>query len=265
MTKHSEPLTVMLADDEPLAREYLEELLRAMPDIDVLGSFKNGNEILKACRDNPPDVLILDIEMPGLTGFDVVKRLQADDMPSVIFATAYDNYAIDAFDLNAVDYLLKPFDSDRFAIAIDRVRTEVRSDPSLKGRLISASRQIQKLSEDAVTVDSDRADSGRLAVRDGRETELVTISDIDWVDAAGDYMCLHVGGKTHIMRSTMKELLAKLPVKDFVRIHRSTIVNTHRVTSVSSLSKGEFRLQLGNEASLKVSRNYRKSIASLLS
>ena len=261
----TQPLKIMLADDEPLARGYLEELLRAVPDIEVLGSFKNGSAILKACRNDPPDVLILDIEMPGLTGFDVVKRLQADDMPSIIFATAYDNYAIDAFDLNAVDYLLKPFDSDRFAIAIERVRTELGSDPSLKGRLISASRQIQKLSEDAVTVDSDRADFGRLAVRDGRETELVTISDIDWVDAAGDYMCLHVGGKTHIMRSTMKELLAKLPVKDFVRIHRSTIVNIHRVTSVSSLSKGEFRLQLGTETSLKVSRNYRKSIASLLS
>jgi len=261
----TQPLKIMLADDEPLARGYLEELLKAVPDIEVLGSFKNGSAILKACRNHPPDVLILDIEMPGLTGFDVVKRLQADDMPSIIFATAYDNYAIDAFDLNAVDYLLKPFDSDRFAIAIERVRTELGSDPSLKGRLISASRQIQKLSEDAVTVDSDRADSGRLAVRDGRETELVTISDIDWVDAAGDYMCLHVGGRTHIMRSTMKELLAKLPVKDFVRIHRSTIVNIQRVTSVSSLSKGEFRLQLGTETSLKVSRNYRKSIASLLS
>jgi len=248
-----------------LARGYLEELLKAVPDIEVLGSFKNGSAILKACRNHPPDVLILDIEMPGLTGFDVVKRLQADDMPSIIFATAYDNYAIDAFDLNAVDYLLKPFDSDRFAIAIERVRTELGSDPSLKGRLISASRQIQKLSEDAVTVDSDRADSGRLAVRDGRETELVTISDIDWVDAAGDYMCLHVGGRTHIMRSTMKELLAKLPVKDFVRIHRSTIVNIQRVTNRSSLSKGEIRLQLGTETSLKVSRNYRKSIASLLS
>jgi two-component system LytT family response regulator len=261
----TQPLTVMLADDEPLARGYLEELLKGVPDIEVLGNFKNGSEILKACRNDPPDVLILDIEMPGLTGFDVVKRLQADDMPSIIFATAYDNYAIDAFDLNAVDYLLKPFDSDRFAIAIERVRTELGSDPSLKGRLISASRQIQKLSEDAVTVDSDQADFGRLAVRDGRETELVTISDIDWVDAAGDYMCLHVGGKTHIMRSTMKVLLAKLPVKDFVRIHRSTIVNIQRVTSVSSLSKGEFRLQLGTETSLKVSRNYRKSIASLLS
>jgi two-component system LytT family response regulator len=261
----TQPLKIMLADDEPLARGYLEELLRAVPDIEVLGSFKNGSAILKACRNDPPDVLILDIEMPGLTGFDVVKRLQADDMPSIIFATAYDNYAIDAFDLNAVDYLLKPFDSDRFAIAIERVRTELGSDPSLKGRLISASRQIQKLSEDAVTVDSDQADFGRLAVRDGRETELVTISDIDWVDAAGDYMCLHVGGKTHIMRSTMKVLLAKLPVKDFVRIHRSTIVNIQRVTSVSSLSKGEFRLQLGTETSLKVSRNYRKSIASLLS
>ena len=263
--RHSEPLTVMLADDEPLARGYLEDLLTAMPDIEVLGSFKNGSEVLKACRDNPPDVLILDIEMPVLTGFDVVKRLQADDMPSIIFATAYDNYAIDAFDLNAVDYLLKPFDSDRFAIAIDRVRTEFRSDPSLKGRLISASRQIQKVADDALPADADRADPGRLAVRDGRETELVTISEIDWVDAAGDYMCLHVGGKTHIMRSTMKELLVKLPETDFVRIHRSTIVNIHRVTSVSSLSKGEFRLQLGTETSLKVSRNYRKSIASLLS
>ena len=148
----TQPLKIMLADDEPLARGYLEELLRAVPDIEVLGSFKNGSAILKACRNDPPDVLILDIEMPGLTGFDVVKRLQADDMPSIIFATAYDNYAIDAFDLNAVDYLLKPFDSDRFAIAIERVRTELGSDPSLKGRLISASRQIQKLSEDAVTV-----------------------------------------------------------------------------------------------------------------
>ena len=262
---HSETLTVMLADDEPLARGYLEDLLEAMPDIEVLGSFKNGSEVLKACRDNPPDVLILDIEMPVLTGFDVVKRLQADDMPSIIFATAYDNYAIDAFDLNAVDYLLKPFDSDRFAIAIERARTEFRSDPSLKGRLISASRQIQKVADDAAPVEAERTDSGRLAVRDGRETELVTINEIDWVDAAGDYMCLHVGGKTHIMRSTMKELLAKLPELDFVRIHRSTIVNIHRVTSVSSLSKGEFRLQLGSETSLKVSRNYRKSIASLLS
>ncbi len=262
---HTETLTIMLADDEPLARGYLEDLLKAMPDIEVLGSFKNGSEILKACRNNAPDVLILDIEMPVLTGFDVVKRLQADDMPSIIFATAYDNYAIDAFDLNAVDYLLKPFDSDRFAIAIERVRTEFRSDPSLKGRLISASRQIQKVADDAALAEADRADSGRLAVRDGRETELVTINEIDWVDAAGDYMCLHVGGKTHIMRSTMKELLAKLPEKDFVRIHRSTIVNIHRVTSVSSLSKGEFRLQLGIETTLKVSRNYRKSIASLLS
>ena len=262
---HTETLTVMLADDEPLARGYLEDLLKAMPDIEVLGSFKNGSEVLKACRDNPPDVLILDIEMPVLTGFDVVKRLQADDMPSIIFATAYDNYAIDAFDLNAVDYLLKPFDRDRFGIAIERARTEFRSDPSLKGRLISASRQIQKVADDAVPADSERADPGRLAVRDGRETELVTINEIDWVDAAGDYMCLHVGGKTHIMRSTMKELLAKLPERDFVRIHRSTIVTIHRVTSVSSLSKGEFRLQLGSETSLKVSRNYRKSIASLLS
>ena len=262
---NTETLRIMLADDEPLARGYLEDLLKAMPDIEVLGSFKNGSEILKACRNNAPDVLILDIEMPLLTGFDVVKRLQADDMPSIIFATAYDNYAIDAFDLNAVDYLLKPFDSDRFAIAIERVRTEFRSDPSLKGRLISASRQIQKVADDAALAEAERADSGRLAVRDGRETELVTINEIDWVDAAGDYMCLHAGGKTHIMRSTMKELLAKLPEKDFVRIHRSTIVNINRVTSVSSLSKGEFRLQLGTETTLKVSRNYRKSIASLLS
>jgi two-component system LytT family response regulator len=235
-----------------------------MPDIEVLGSFKNGGEILKACRADSPKLLILDIEMPGLTGFDVVKKLQADDMPSIIFATAYDNYAIDAFDLNAVDYLLKPFDRDRFAIAIERARLRPLSDASLKGRLISVSRQIQKIPDEPFSPPLDRIDSGRLAVRDGRETELVVVSDIDWVDAAGDYMCLHVGGKTHIMRSTMKELLDKLPADVFVRIHRSTIVNVHRVTSVSSLSKGEFRLQLGSETSLKVSRNYRKSIASLL-
>ena len=115
MTNDFDPLRVMLADDEPLARSYLEELLSAIPDLQLLGSFKNGGEILEACRKDRPDLLILDIEMPGLTGFDVVQKLQADDMPSVIFATAYDNYAIDAFDLNAVDYLLKPFDANRFS------------------------------------------------------------------------------------------------------------------------------------------------------
>ena len=264
MTNDFNPLRVMLADDEPLARSYLEELLSAISDLQLLGSFKNGGEILEACRKDRPDLLILDIEMPGLTGFDVVKKLQADDMPSVIFATAYDNYAIDAFDLNAVDYLLKPFDANRFSLAIQRARTQLSSDPSLKGRLISASRQIQNLSDESLSATSERVDSDRLAVRDGRETELVVIADIDWIDAAGDYMCLHVDGKTHIMRSTMKELLEKLPSRDFVRIHRSTIVNIQRVTSLSSLSKGEFRLQLGTETSLKVSRNYRKSIASLL-
>ena len=172
----------------PLLGIIWKSFSRECPDIEVVGSFKNGGEILKACRADPPKLLILDIEMPGLTGFDVVKKLQADDMPSIIFATAYDNYAIDAFDLNAVDYLLKPFDSDRFAIAIERARTQPLADASLKGRLISASRQIQKIADEPFSQTSDRVDAGRLAVRDGRETELVVVSDIDWVDAAGDYM-----------------------------------------------------------------------------
>ena len=264
MTTRARNLTVMLADDEPLARDYLLQLLEQQAEVDVLGMFKNGGEVLRACREAAPDLLILDIEMPGLSGFDVVKRLQADEMPRVIFATAYDSYAVEAFDLNAVDYLLKPFDGERFRVAIEKARIKVPADASLKGRLISASRRLQELSDEDLDPKSDPSDATRLAVRDGREIELVTISEIDWVDAAGDYMCLHVGGKTHIMRSTMKELSERLPSPDFVRIHRSTIVNLSRVTSISSLSKGEFRLQLGPDTTLKVSRNYRKSISHLL-
>lgn len=256
-------LTVMVADDEPLAREYIATLIDQLPNVELLGVFANGRELIQACQSELPDLLILDIEMPGLSGFDVVEALQADDMPGVIFATAYDNFAIDAFDMNAVDYLLKPFDADRFSVAMNRGLAQLPADLSLKGRLISASRQIQN-APDSAEVDDAAVAGGRIAVRDGRDIDLVAIDDIDWIDAAGDYMCLHVSGKTHIMRSTMKDLLEKLPSADFARIHRSTIVNLRRVTSVSSLSKGEFRLHLGDQTSLKVSRNYRQSILSLL-
>lgn len=257
-------LSVMVADDEPLARQYLEQLLSDFDDIALIGVHKNGRELLKACRENPPSLLILDIEMPGLSGFDVVSELQSDDMPMVIFATAFDSYAVEAFELNAVDYLLKPFAQDRFRKAIDRVRGQSVPDPSAKGRLISASRQIRQVSEDPVESGGELNHADRLAIRDGREIQLINIADIDWIDAAGDYMCVHIAGKTHIMRSTMKELVERLPEEIFVRVHRSTIVNLRRVTSVSTLSKGEFRLYLGPDVSLKVSRNYRKSIASLL-
>lgn len=264
MRSPQSPLTVMVADDEPLARQYLEKLLSDFDDIALMGVYKNGRELLKACRENPPALLILDIEMPGLSGFDVVSELQSDDMPLVIFATAFDSYAVEAFELNAVDYLLKPFAQDRFRKAIDRATEQSHPDPLAKGRLINASRQIRQGAEDPIESAEDVIHADRLAIRDGRDIQLINMDDIDWIDAAGDYMCVHIAGKTHIMRSTMKELVERLPEEIFVRVHRSTIVNLRRVTSVSTLSKGEFRLYLGPDVSLKVSRNYRKSIASLL-
>ena len=183
-------------------------------------------------RELAPDLLILDINMPGMTGFDVVKALQSDDMPNVIFCTAYQRYALDAFDLHAVDYLLKPVDERRVQRGLERAR--------------------QRLGE--------VADEGE------RKTALLgAIDDIArWVDAAGDYMCVHVKGETHILRSTLKNLMERLDSDQFKRIHRSTVVNLERIKRVTPLKKGEYMLDLGNDEQLKVSRNYRDAIRGFL-
>ena len=260
-------IRVAIADDEPLARRGLVLRLGQIDGVEIVAECANGREALQAVVEHQPDLLLLDIQMPGMSGFDVVKNLQQDQMPLVIFVTAFDQYAIDAFRVHAVDYLLKPIDEDRLAEAISRARQHLaaRSEITDKQRLLELVISITGKSEASVSQllkehDGVRAYPEKLAIKDGSETTLVPMQDIDWVDAAGDYMCVHANGETHVMRVTMKELEEQLDPASFQRVHRSTIVNLDRVVKVCSHMNGEFYLALNNGASVKMSRSYKDKV-----
>ena len=270
-------MRVAVVDDEPLAREFLKHILDGTPEVEVTACYKNGREAIQGLRLKPVDVVFLDIQMPGLGGFEVVQALQSDTMPLVVFATAHSEFAVEAFDLHAVDYILKPFSADRVHETLSRCTTRLLGlivDPlegsvdvadqaaRQKGAVISAmGGQADRILDANHALTS--MDVGKLAIKDGQQTTLLQMEDIEWIDAAGDYMCVHAAGCTHILRSTMKELVARLP-ENFVRIHRSTIVNLSKVEVVEGLPKGEAQLQIEGGGVLKVSRNFRKEIQNLL-
>jgi len=268
-------LSVVIADDEPLALKLLHALLAKMPEVDVIAQCRNGREVIDACYELAPDLMILDIQMPQLNGFEVVKELQSDSMPLVMFCTAYQRYALDAFDLHAVDYILKPVSEIRLQRAVSRAveRLQDTSDSAeQKSPVLGAIDEIaQKVSGRASNKsnvpDNDQAQLAdrKIAIKDHESTVLVDIDDIDWIDAAGDYMCIHVKGETLILRSTLKHLMSKLDPDVFKRIHRSTVVNLSRIVKSTPLHKGEYMLFLECGAQLKVSRNYRQDIKVFLS
>ncbi|MEE4192381.1 MAG: LytTR family DNA-binding domain-containing protein [Halieaceae bacterium] len=261
-------LRTVIVDDEPLARRGLSLRLADRPDLELVAECGNGEEALKAVADHAPDLMFLDIQMPGMDGFDVVSHLQGDNMPLVIFATAFDQFAVDAFEVNAVDYVLKPVDDDRLEAAIERAVATFNREQlaDQKQNLVSACMQLSGAS--AATVEEiaeGKADSypDKLSIRDGDEVHMVPVEEIDWIDAAGDYMCVHAANVTHIMRITMKQLEALLNPLRFLRIHRSTIVNRDRISSAQSLTNGEYLLTLHEGTRLKVSRSYRDRIREL--
>jgi two-component system LytT family response regulator len=274
MTDPARKLRTIIVDDEPLARKLLRALLSEIPEVELVAECKNGHEAVQATLRLTPDLLILDIQMPGVSGFDVIKELQADVVPMVIFCTAYQRYALDAFDLYAVDYLLKPVDEKRLQLAIARTRerfndavdsTEHKSplmgaidEIAKKAAARSSTKQPDQSSEEPLAGDR------KIIIKDNEGTVLVSIDDIDWVDAAGDYMCVHVKGETLILRSTLKNLVSKLDPEMFVRIHRSTVVNLKRIVKATPLNKGEYILDLDCDEQLKVSRNYRQAIKDFL-
>ena len=275
MTKPQLRLRTIIVDDEPLARRLLRSLLDDIPEVELIAECRNGREAIEATRELAPDLLILDIQMPGSSGFDVVKELQADIMPMVVFCTAYQRYAIDAFDLHAVDYMLKPVDGNRLqrAIARELMRFTGSDDSAaehkspLLGAIDEMARRVggrsdaknpERSAEEALAADR------KIAIKDNDSTVLVEIDDIDWVDAAGDYMCVHVKGETLIMRSTLKSLMSRLDGDKFKRIHRSTVVNLDRIVKATPLHKGEYILELDCDQQLKVSRNYRDAIKRFL-
>jgi two-component system LytT family response regulator len=263
-------IKALIVDDEELARRGLEIRLQSYDDVEICGQSRNGREALQHVREHAPDVMFLDVQMPGMDGFDVLRGLAGSKMPVVIFVTAYDEFALKAFDANALDYLLKPINDDRLGEAIARARQALgdRSADSHRDKLL---RLVCELTGRELTLEDALAEAAgdaktfpeRLAIRDGGETACVAVDDIDWIDAAGDYMCVHASGSTYVLRGTMKHLEDVLNPDTFVRVHRSAIVNRHRVTSMRPHRNGEYFLQLGGDTELKLSRKYKKSIERL--
>src|SRR5690554_1279296 len=239
-------IKALVVDDEPLARKGLMVRLAAFPHVEIVGEASSGREAVTLINEYQPDLVFLDIQMPGWSGFDVLKALKEQDkpMPAIIFVTAYDQYAIRAFEVRALDYLLKPVDEERLAAAIKRVEerhTEQNSvgKPEHQQRLLELVAEMTgedceeiliRLAEGKRIISQDTYPE-HIAIKDSGEITRVAVNAIEWIDAAGDYMCIHAGNETHILRRTMKELEQELNPKLFQHIHRSAIVNVKQVRS----------------------------------
>lgn len=266
-------LRTIIVDDEPLALQFLRAKLSKIEGIEIIAECKNGREAIEATMELAPDLMFLDIQMPGIDGFGVIKTLQSDILPLVVFTTAFEQYALDAFDVHAVDYILKPIDSERIQRAIQRalVRIEIEEDTS-KSRIIGAIDTINERDKQANHIEqvnlSVKQTYGnverKIVIKDRDDITLLKQVDIEWIDAAGDYVCVHAQGVTHIKRSTLKNLLEDLDPEMFKRVHRSTIVNLNYIQKVIPHTKGEFFLKLGEYDQVKVSRNYRDVIKNFL-
>jgi len=267
-------LRTIIVDDEPLARKLLRSYLKELPEIEVLTECANGREALVAVLEMEPDLMFLDISMPGLNGFEVIKKIQPELLPMVIFCTAYERYALVAFDVHAVDYIVKPLDEQRLQLAVKRAVVRYReelqlgdSKASLLGAIDAIAANVAERQPSREKTKSDLSSPEavhKITIKDRDSIKLIKVDDIAWVDAAGDYMCVHAEGETHIMRCTMNHLLEELDDDIFRRVHRSTIVNLNCIEQVIPHTKGEYFLQLDNGERIKVSRKYRGVIKSFL-
>jgi two-component system LytT family response regulator len=263
----SKTLRALIVDDEQLARRGLEIRLSALAGIEICGQSRNGREAVVAVRELKPDIVFLDIQMPGMDGFETLRAFAGPDMPAVIFVTAYAQHAIQAFEANALDYLLKPIDDRRLHKSVERVRDHLATVQAAdhRDRLLKL---ICDITGEEITLDAaleglppvEQPALQRLAIKDGKTTVCVDLADIDWIEAAGDYLCLHASGKTHVLRGTMKNMEQILDQDRFVRVHRSSIVNVARVRSLRSHTNGEYFLDLEGDKEIKVSRSYRDRI-----
>ena len=261
-------IRTIIVDDEPLAIQGLELRLRAFDDVEIIERCANGREAIRAVRTLKPDLVFLDIQMPGFDGFSVVAGLADIEPPLFVFVTAFGQHALKAFEAQAVDYLMKPVDQDRLAATIDRVRqrlSEKRSSEESE-RLKEILTEVAPDSiPDDMAADSDAHAANRyervLNIKDRGQIFRVDVGDIERIDAAGDYMCIYTADQTLILRETMKDLEKRLDPRKFQRIHRSTIVNLDNIKSVKPHTNGECFLVLDSGAQVKVSRSYREVVA----
>lgn len=268
-------LRVAVVDDEPLGRERIRALLGDEPDIILVGEYSAGEEAVAGSADSPPDLIFLDVQMPGLDGFGVVQLLQQvvapERFPVIVFVTAYDQYALRAFEVSAVDYLLKPFDRARFSDALARARARVherRVAGSGRGRDAATAELLRQIGElraqhDAAHSERLRAEA-RFVVRAASKLFFVRAADVDWISGEGNYARLHTGARTHLVRETLKSVEARLSPRQFVRVHRSAIINVDRVAELQPHAHGEYRLTLKDGSKLTSSRAHSANLRSLL-
>jgi two-component system, LytTR family, response regulator len=236
LEKRRAPIQALVVDDEPLARRNLTVLLRRDPDIGSVAECGSGLEAIEEIRKSKPDLVFLDVQMPECDGFDVLELLGGDLPPTIIFVTAYDEYALRAFEAGALDYLLKPFDDARFGRAVNRAKEKL-------AHYLPPQQATQ-----------------RLVVRSQGQVLFLGVEDIDWIEAAGYYACLHVGTDTHILRRSLSELEQDLGYERFIRIHRSIVVNLERIRGLVLQTSGEYEVVLKSKVRLRLSRRYRKRL-----
>lgn len=249
-------IRALIIDDEPLARERIRTLLSVEEDVEIIGECADGREAVSTIKKESPDLLFLDVQMPEMSGFEVLEKIGAERLPSIIFVTAYDHYALRAFDVHALDYLLKPFDRERFQTALRRARLEIERAQGghLQERLLLLLADLkveQKYLE-------------RLVIKDAGRVFFLRTEEIDWIESAGNYVRLHVARESHLLRETMNTLESRLNSAKFLRIHRTTIINVERIRELHPLFRGEYILVLRDGTRLTSGRAYKEKLQELL-
>jgi two-component system, LytTR family, response regulator len=254
-------IRTVIVDDEELARRGLKALSKRWVDLELICECRNGREAVDAIHRHRPDLVFLDVQMPGKTGFDVISAIADTERPHVVFVTAYDKFALRAFEVHALDYLLKPVNEERFDAAVARVREAMShaTDKAIVERVRQAAADVQVVTSPSMALAVDR-----LPIKANGRILVVRLADIDWIEADGDYVSVHVGGKTWLMRETIAAVELRLALSGFVRIHRSILVNAERVKELRPRDKGEYTVVLNDGTELKMTRNHRASVERLI-
>lgn len=248
-------IRVLIVDDEPLAREGVALQLRKENDIEIVGEAENGNEAIRLIRSLKPDLVFLDIRMPKVGGFDVIEKIGSASMPLVIFLTAYDEYAIEAFRRNALDYLLKPLDKAVFRDSLQKARRQLE-----KERLATQAEKLDSLLAALTTKESPAALPSRIAMKLSGQVHFLLPAELHWVESEGDYVNVHTAARSHLVRESMQAMERRLEPYGFLRIHRSAIINLDRISRLLTTESGDYEVQLTDGLVLKVGRNYRDAL-----
>ncbi len=249
-------IRVLIVDDEPIARERLRSMLDPEPELEVIGACGDGREAVAAIRRDKPDLVFLDVQIPELDGFGVVNALSGEQLPVFVFVTAYDQYALQSFEVHAVDYLLKPFDAERFQRALGRARRAIHAEhgEGVNERLLAL---LRDLKPEARYLE-------RVVVKNSGRLFFLRADEIDWVESSGNYVCLHAGKESHLLRETMSSLESRLDPACFIRIHRTAIARIDQIKELHPLFHGEYEVVLRDGTRLTLSRSYRDRLQTLL-